>query len=158
MKKRIFLSPPHIGDLEQQFVRQVFESNYIAPAGPAIRAFERTFCEYTGIGHCVALSSGTAAMHLALKELGVGPGDEVIGSTLTFVGSISPVIFLGASVVLVDCDRTSWNMDPDLLARELELAEDRGRLPKAAFSGSGLRYCSYWGVKYREVDKGWGRI
>jgi dTDP-4-amino-4,6-dideoxygalactose transaminase len=70
-------------------------------------------------------------MHLALKELGVGPGDEVIGSTLTFVGSISPVIFLGASVVLVDCDRTSWNMDPDLLVRELEQARERGKLPKA---------------------------
>jgi dTDP-4-amino-4,6-dideoxygalactose transaminase len=131
MKSRIFLSPPHIGELEQEFVRQAFESNYIAPAGPEIEAFERAFCEYTGIGHCVALSSGTAAMHLALKELGVGPGDEVIGSTLTFVGSISPVIFLGASVVLVDCDRTSWNMDPDLLARELEQAGERGKLPKA---------------------------
>ena len=92
MKSRIFLSPPHMGGLEQQFVRQAFDSNYIAPAGPEIKAF----CEYTGISHCVALSSGTAAMHLALKELGVGPGDEVIGSTLTFVGSISPVIFLGA--------------------------------------------------------------
>ena len=131
MKSCIFLSPPHIGELEQEFVRQAFESNYIAPAGPEIEAFERAFCEYTGIGHCVALSSGTAAMHLALKELGVGPGDEVIGSTLTFVGSISPVIFLGASVVLVDCDRTSWNMDPDLLARELEQAGERGKLPKA---------------------------
>ncbi|MEA2060690.1 MAG: DegT/DnrJ/EryC1/StrS family aminotransferase [Thermodesulfobacteriota bacterium] len=93
MKPRIFLSPPHMGGLEQQFIRQVFESNYIAPAGPEIEAFEQAFCEYTGISHCVALSSGTAAMHLALKELGVEPGDEVIGSTLTFVGSISPVIF-----------------------------------------------------------------
>ena len=75
---------------------------------------------------------GTAAMHLALKELGVGPGDEVIGSTLTLVGSISPVLFLKASLVLVDCDRASWNMDPDLPARELEEARDRdrGRLPK----------------------------
>ncbi|MCF8074948.1 MAG: DegT/DnrJ/EryC1/StrS family aminotransferase [Desulfotignum sp.] len=131
MKERIFLSPPHMGELEQQFVRDAFDSNYIAPVGPQVDAFEKEFSEYTGIRYCVALSSGTAAMHLALKELGVGPGDEVIGSTLTFVGSISPVIFLGAFVVLVDCDRTSWNMDPDLLARELELAEDRGRLAKA---------------------------
>jgi len=131
MKSRIFLSPPHIGELEQQFVSQAFDSNYIAPTGPEIDAFEHAFCEYTGIRHCVALSSGTAAMHLALKELGVGPGDEVIGSTLTFVGSISPVIFLGASLVVVDCDRASWNMDPDLLTRELEEAKVRGRLPKA---------------------------
>ena len=131
MKSRIFLSPPHIGDLEQKFVRQAFESNYIAPAGPEIEAFEQEFCEYTGIRYCVALSSGTAAMHLALKELGVGPGDEVIGSTLTFVGSISPVIFLGASLVVIDCDRTSWNMDPDLLNQELKKARARGKLPKA---------------------------
>ncbi len=131
MKKRIFLSPPHMGALEQQFVRDAFDSNYIAPVGPQVDAFEKAFSEYTGIRHCVALSSGTAAMHLALKELEVGPGDEVIGSTLTFVGSISPVIFLGASVVLMDCDRFSWNMDPDLLARELEQAGERGKLPKA---------------------------
>jgi len=128
---RIFLSPPHIGEYEQQFVKDAFNSNYIAPLGPQVDAFEEEFSEYTGIQHCVALSSGTAAMHLALKELGVGPGDEVIGSTLTFVGSISPVIFLGASLVVVDCDRASWNMDPDLLTRELEEAQVRGRLPKA---------------------------
>jgi len=127
MKERIFLSPPHLGTLEQQYVNEAFESNYIAPLGPQINAFE----EYTGIEHCVALTSGTAAMHLALKELGVGPGDEVIGSTLTFVGSISPVIFLGATLVMLDCDRTSWNMDPALLAQALESAKKRGKLPKA---------------------------
>ena len=131
MKERIFLSPPHLGTLEQQCVNEAFESNYIAPLGPQINAFEKEFAEYTGIEHCVALTSGTAAMHLALKELGVGPGDEVIGSTLTFVGSISPVIFLGATLVLLDCDRTSWNMDPALLAQALESAKKRGKLPKA---------------------------
>ena len=131
MKERIFLSPPHMGALEQQFVLDAFDSNYIAPVGPQVDAFEKEFSEYTGIRHCVALSSGTAAMHLALKELGVGPGDEVIGATLTFVGSISPAVFLGADLVLVDCDRVSWNMAPDLLARELEQAKERGRLPKA---------------------------
>ena len=131
MKDRIFLSPPHLGTLEQQYVNDAFESNYIAPLGPQINAFEKEFAEYTGIENCVALTSGTAAMHLALKELGVGPGDEVIGSTLTFVGSISPVVFLGATLVLVDCDRTSWNMDPALLAQALESAKKRGKLPKA---------------------------
>lgn len=104
---------------------------YIAPAGAEIKAFERAFCDYTGIGHCVALSSGTAAMHLALRELGVGPGDEVIGSSLTFIGSISPVVFLGAGLVFIDCDRASWNMDPDLLTAELEAGEKQGKLPKA---------------------------
>ena len=131
MKERIFLSPPHMGALEQQFVLDAFDSNYIAPVGPQVDAFEKNFSEYTGIRHCVALSSGTAAMHLALKELGVGPGDEVIGATLTFVGSISPAVFLGADLVLVDCDRVSWNMDPDLLAWELGQAKELGRLPKA---------------------------
>ncbi len=131
MNKRIFLSPPHLGTLEEKFVGDAFESNYIAPLGPQVDAFEQEFSRYTGIPHCVALSSGTAAMHLALRELGVGPGDEVIGSTLTFVGSISPVIFLGAELTFVDCDRTSWNMDPDLLAQALQDAKKRGKLPKA---------------------------
>ena len=129
--KRIFLSPPHMGGDEMQYVQKAFESNYIAPLGPQVDAFEKEFAEYTGIKHCLALSSGTAAMHLALRELGVGPGDEVIGSTLTFMGSISPVIFLGASLVLVDCDQKSWNMDPALLAQALESAKKQGKLPRA---------------------------
>jgi dTDP-4-amino-4,6-dideoxygalactose transaminase len=128
--KRLFLSPPHIGDLEHQFVKDAFESNYIAPLGPQVDAFEEEFSEYTGIQHCVALSSGTAAMHLALRELGVGTGDEVIGSTLTFVGSISPVIFLGANLVFLDCERQSWNMDTDLLAEALEAGKKQAKLPK----------------------------
>ena len=128
---RIFLSPPHMGKEERLFVQAAFESNYIAPLGPQVDAFEEEFSKYTGIKYCVALSSGTAAMHLALQELGVGPGDEVIGSSLTFIGSVSPVIFLGAGLVFVDCDRESWNMDTDLLAEALEAGERRGKLPKA---------------------------
>ena len=131
INKRIFLSPPHLGSEELSFVRQAFDSNYIAPLGPQVNAFEKEFSEYTGIEHCVAVSSGTAAMHLVLRELGVGPGDEVIGSSLTFVGSISPAIFLGATLVFVDCDPITWNMDPDLLAKALETAKQRGNLPKA---------------------------
>jgi dTDP-4-amino-4,6-dideoxygalactose transaminase len=129
--KRIFLSPPHMGGEELQFIHEAFESNYIAPLGPQVDAFEREFAEYVGIKHCVALSSGTAAMHLALRILGVGQGDEVIASTLTFIGSVTPVIFQGASLVFVDCDRTSWNMDPDLLKGALEDCKRRGLLPKA---------------------------
>ena len=131
MTNRIFLSPPHLGDNEQEFVREAFASNYIAPLGPQVNAFEKEFSEYTGIKHCLALSSGTAAMHLALRDLGVGPGDEVIASTLTFIGSVTPVLFEGAKLVFVDCDRTSWNMDPDLLAAELDACKRRGKLPKA---------------------------
>ena len=92
--KRIFLSPPHMSGEELDFVQQAFDSNYIAPLGPQVDAFEREFAEYVGIKHCVALSSGTAAMHLALRMLGVGQGDEVIASTLTFIGSVSPVVVI----------------------------------------------------------------
>ena len=129
--ERIFLSPPHLGGEEIKFVQEAFESNYIAPLGPQVDAFEKEFSEYVGIKHCVALSSGTAAMHLALRMLGVGQGDEVIASTLTFIGSVSPVVFQGASLVFVDCDRTSWNMDPDLLKDALEDCKRRGKMPKA---------------------------
>lgn len=129
--KRIFLSPPHMGGDELEFVRKAFGSNYIAPLGPMVDAFEKAFCEYTGFGNAVALSSGTAAMHLALRYLDVGPGDEVIASTLTFIGSVTPVAFLGATPVFVDCDRTSWNMDLALLETELGRCAASGRLPKA---------------------------
>jgi len=96
-----------------------------------VDAFERAFAEYSGIPHCLALASGTAAMHLALRELGVGTGDEVIASSLTFIGSVSPVTFLGGHPVFIDCDRQTWNLDPELLAEELACCASRGSLPKA---------------------------
>ncbi|QTA93587.1 DegT/DnrJ/EryC1/StrS family aminotransferase [Desulfonema magnum] len=131
MNKRIFLSPPHMGGEEIHFVQEAFDSNYIAPLGPQVDAFEKEFSEKTGIPYAVALSSGTAAMHLVLRILGVKPGDEVFASTLTFIGSVSPVTFLGATPVFIDSDQTSWNMNPDLLAEELEQCKKRDRLPKA---------------------------
>jgi dTDP-4-amino-4,6-dideoxygalactose transaminase len=130
-QKRLFLSPPHIGSAERDFVREAFESNYIAPLGPMVDAFEHEFAAYTGIPHCLALASGTAAIHLALRELGVGPGDEVLASTLTFIGSVSPATFLGASVAFIDSDEQTWNMAPALLADELAECARRGKLPKA---------------------------
>ncbi|MEZ4529095.1 MAG: DegT/DnrJ/EryC1/StrS family aminotransferase [Desulfobacterales bacterium] len=130
-KKRIFLSPPHMGGEELCFVHEAFDSNYIAPLGPQVNAFEREFCELTGIPHAAALASGTAAMHLALRILGIKPGDEVFASTLTFIGSVSPATFLGATPVFIDADRISWNMNPDLLAEELERCRKQGKLPKA---------------------------
>ncbi len=129
--KRIFLSPPHMGGEELQFVEEAFMSNYIAPLGPQVDAFEREFAERTGLRHTVAVASGTAAMHLALRALGVGPGDEVIASTLTFIGSVTPILFLGAIPVFIDSDHTTWNMNPDLLVQELEACRKRGRMPKA---------------------------
>jgi dTDP-4-amino-4,6-dideoxygalactose transaminase len=129
--KRIFLSPPHMGGEEIKFVQEAFKTNYIAPLGPQVDAFEQEFAEKVVIPHVVAVSSGTAAMHLALRLLGVEPGDDVIASTLTFIGSVTPIVFQGAIPVFVDCDRSSWNMDPDLLEEELDASNKRGKLPKA---------------------------
>ncbi len=128
---RIFLSPPHMSGEEMRFIREAFESNYIAPLGPHVDSFEKEFCEKTGMSYAVAVASGTAALHLALRVLGIGPGDEVFASTLTFIGSISPIIFQGGSPVFIDSDLSSWNMNPGLLAQELESCHRRGRLPKA---------------------------
>ncbi|MEW6380705.1 MAG: aminotransferase class I/II-fold pyridoxal phosphate-dependent enzyme [bacterium] len=128
---RIYLSPPHIGEAEKEFVLEAFETNWIAPIGPHVDAFEREFCEVTGCRHAAAVISGTAALHLALQLIGVRPGDEVLCSTLTFIASASPVTYLGARPFFIDSDRTSWNMDPELLTDELKERARRNRLPKA---------------------------
>jgi len=120
-----------MGGEEIKFVHDAFKSNYIAPLGPQVDAFEHEFAEKVGIPYTVALSSGTAAMHLSLKSFGVGPGDEIFASTLTFIGSVSPIIFQGASPVFIDADRSTWNMAPNLLADELETCAKKGKLPKA---------------------------
>jgi dTDP-4-amino-4,6-dideoxygalactose transaminase len=109
----------------------VFKSNYIAPLGPNIDAFERQFSEYTGIPHCLAVTNGTAAMHLALQGLQVLPGDIVLASTFTFIGSVAPATYCGAELRFVDCDKNTWNMDASWLARGIEdCIGESGRLPK----------------------------
>ncbi len=128
---RIFLSPPHIGDLELEFVREAFETNWVAPLGPHVDAFEKEFADYVGTAHAVALSSGTAALHLAMILAGVGQGDEVLVSTFTFSASVNPILYQGARPVFIDSETTSWNMDPGLLAEALEKRARVGRLPKA---------------------------
>jgi dTDP-4-amino-4,6-dideoxygalactose transaminase len=131
---RIFLSPPHVGDEELRFVKEAFESNYIAPHGPQIDAFERELSERVGIPYTAAVSSGTAAMHLALRLLGVGPGDDVIAPSFTFIGGVSPVVFQGAAISFIDSDKISWNMDPELLAEELSSRQEQGKMPKAVIA------------------------
>ncbi len=128
---RIYLSPPHLSGLEAHYVADVFASNVIAPLGPQVEAFEQEFARAVGAPQAVAVSSGTAALHLALRLVGVGPGDEVVVSTLTFVASVNPILYLGASPVFVDSERVSWNMDPALLAEALEVRARAGRVPKA---------------------------
>jgi pyridoxal phosphate-dependent aminotransferase EpsN len=131
MSKPILLSTPHMGDRELEFVKEAFDTNWIAPVGPHVDAFEREFCQAIGSSHAAAVSSGTAALHLALKLIEVEAGDEVFCSTLTFIASASPIAYLGAKPVFIDSDRTSWNMNPDLLRSALAKRAKLGKLPKA---------------------------
>ncbi len=130
--KRVYLSPPHLGDDELELVRDAFASGWIAPLGPHVDAFEREFAAVVGVPHAAAVSSGTAALHLALRLLGVNRGDEVICSSLTFCASATPILYEGATPVFIDSEPASWNMDPALLEEELQACARRGRLPRAA--------------------------
>jgi len=116
---------------ELPLIAEAFRSNWIAPLGPHVDALEQEFCEALGVRHAAALSSGTAALHLAIRLAGVRPGDEVLCSTLTFVASANPIVYEGGTPVFVDSDEASWNMDPALLAQELDDARRRNRLPRA---------------------------
>jgi pyridoxal phosphate-dependent aminotransferase EpsN len=120
-----------MGGEEEGLVADAFASNWIAPLGPHVDAFEREFCESIGVAHAAALSSGTAALHLALLLAGVGRDDPVFVSTLTFSASVNPIVYLGGRPVLLDSEEESWNMDPELLTGALEEAARRGRLPRA---------------------------
>ncbi len=131
MAQRIFLSPPHMGGRELDFIHEAFASNYIAPLGPQVDQFEREFSEFVGMGYAVALSSGTAALHLALRTLGVEPGDEVACSTFTFVASANAIAYQGATPIFIDSDEKTWNMDPGLLADLLRQRKEKKSLPKA---------------------------
>jgi dTDP-4-amino-4,6-dideoxygalactose transaminase len=131
MSKTIYLSSPHMGDHELVFVKEAFLTNWIAPVGPHVDAFEQEFCESVGCDHAGAFSSGTAALHLALQLAGVEAGDEVFCSTLTFVATANPIAYLGAKPVFIDSDQASWNMNPQLLVDALGQRAKQGKLPKA---------------------------
>jgi len=119
---------------ERQLLLEAFDSNWIAPLGPQVDAFEQEFAAHIGVRHAVALASGTAALHLSLILLGVRPGDEVLTSTLTFSATANAVTYVGALPAFVDVTRESWNMDPQLLAEELEACARRGKLPAAVIA------------------------
>jgi dTDP-4-amino-4,6-dideoxygalactose transaminase len=127
----ILLSTPHLGDYERDFVEQAFSSNWIAPLGPNVDAFEKDVASYAGIAHAAALSSGTAAIHLALRLLNVGQGDTVFCSSLTFVASANPILYQGARPAFIDSEPQTWNMSPQALERALADARKSGVLPKA---------------------------
>ncbi|MED5507032.1 MAG: aminotransferase class I/II-fold pyridoxal phosphate-dependent enzyme, partial [Planctomycetota bacterium] len=136
MTDRILLSPPHMSGEERRLVERVFDSNWIAPVGPAIDAFERELEQCTGANHACALSSGTAAIHLALRLLGVEPGDLVLCSSLTFVASANPILMCGAEPVFVDSDPDSWCMSTVALERVLHELAREGRTPRACVAVS----------------------
>src|SRR5699024_10515192 len=120
--ERILLASPHMSDEghEQEYINEAFDTNWIAPLGPNVTGFEEELAEMVGIGHATALSSGTAAIHLALKAVGVGQGDIVFCQTLTFSATVNPIIYEGAQPVFIDSEPGSWNMDPKLLEQAFE--------------------------------------
>ncbi len=130
LSQRIWLSSPHLGDEEAAFVDEAFKTNWIAPLGPHVDGFEREIAAHVGIGHAAALSSGTAAIHLALILLGVQPGDTVFCSGLTFVASCSPILYCGARPVFIDSEPETWNMSPAALERAFEWARRENRMPR----------------------------
>jgi UDP-N-acetylbacillosamine transaminase len=128
MTKRIFLSAPHMSGNELKYIEKVFESNYIAPLGEYVNKFEESIKAYTGAKNALALISGTAAIHLALRVLGIGEDDDVLASTFTFIGSVNAILYQGANPVFIDSDKESWNLSPKLLNKYLCECEKK---PKA---------------------------
>ena len=118
--KRIYLSSPTMHDAEMSFIKEAFETNWVAPLGANVDGFERDLAAYVGIGHAAALSSGTAALHLAIKLAGIRTGDVVLCSDLTFAATVNPVSYEGGTQVFIDAERETWNMDPRALERAFQ--------------------------------------
>jgi dTDP-4-amino-4,6-dideoxygalactose transaminase/CBS domain-containing protein len=131
LDEQILLSTPHLGEAEREFVEEAFRTNWIAPLGPNVDAFERELADWVGVPHAAALSSGTAAIHLALSLLDVGHGDLVLCSCLTFAASANPILYLGAIPVFIDAEPASWNLSPRALERALDQLRSQGKRPKA---------------------------
>lgn len=131
MKKKIYLSSPHMGGEELNYINEAFDTNWVAPLGPNVNNFEEAVCEYTKSKAATALASGTSGIHLALKCLGVGQGDIVFCSTLTFSATANPIIYQGAEPVFIDSEYESWNMSPIALQKAFDDAEKNNKMPKA---------------------------
>jgi len=131
MTFRVYLSPPDVGDMEKQYVLEALDSGWVAPLGPHVDQFESELAELVGVDHAVALSSGTAALHLALLGVGVQQGDEVVVASMTFGATAFAATYVGATPVFVDSEPDSWNLDPDLLLEHLTSRARAGRLPAA---------------------------
>ena len=129
--QRVYLSPPHMSGLEMKYIKEAFDTNWIAPLGPNVDAFEQELCDYIGIKHGLALSSGTAAVHLALKYLSVEQGDYVFCSNFTFIGSCSPIMYQKAIPVFIGSEAESWNMSSIALEKAFHWAKKNNKMPKA---------------------------
>lgn len=141
---RIYLSAPHMSGHELDYIQEAVATNWIAPVGPHIDRFEAEFAERIGLKHAVAVSSGTAAMHLVIRHLDLQPGEEVFCSTATFAASVNPVVYERGCPVFIDSDATTWNIDPNLLSEELERCARRGRLPRAVIAVDLYGQCADW--------------
>lgn len=129
--KRIYLASPHIGSLEKKFVDEAFDTNWIAPLGKNVDNFEKEISEYIGAKSAVALTSGTSAIHMALKAIGIKKGDRVFCSSLTFAATCNPIIYENAEPIFIDSEYNSWNMCPKALEKAFIECEKEGKLPKA---------------------------
>jgi len=150
---RIFLSPPHMAEEDRRLLLEAFDSNWIAPLGPQVDAFERELAATVGTPHAAALSSGTAALHLALRLVGVGPGDEVICPTLTFIATAAPVTYLGARPVFLDVSAETWTLDPELLEAELDERSRQGNPPAAVIAVDLYGQCADYRVLEALCDR-----
>ncbi|MGV3616819.1 MAG: DegT/DnrJ/EryC1/StrS family aminotransferase [Fimbriimonas sp.] len=131
MNKRIYHSTPHMGEMESEFIAEALATNWVAPVGPNLRRFEAELTKLLGVAGCVAVSSGTAALHLTLAALGVGPGDSVFCSDFTYVASVAPIVYLGARPIFIDSSIEDWGMSLSALETALRDADRQGSLPKA---------------------------
>lgn len=130
-REKIWLSKPHMGGSEKKYVDEAFETNWVAPLGPNVNAFEKELSQYLGVRHCAALVSGTAAIHLALINLGVKQGDEVICQSFTFSATANPIVYQDATPFFIDSEPETWNMDPELLEKAIKERIRKGKKPKA---------------------------
>lgn len=131
MQGRIYLSPPYMAGNEKKYINEAFDTNWIAPLGVNVDMFEKEICEYIGVEHSLALSSGTAGIHLALKYFGVGPEDYVFCSDLTFAASCNPILYQYANPIFIDSEPDSWNMSPIALEEAFKWAKKENKMPKA---------------------------
>lgn len=140
MEKRIYLSSPHMGGEEMKYIQEAFDTNWIAPLGKNVEMFEKEMCQYIGRNNAVALASGTGAIHLGLKYLGVKEGDIVFCSSFTFSGSCNPIMYLGAKPVFIDSDYESYNMSPEALKKAYELYPNPKAVVVVNLYGQSARY------------------